>query len=148
MEYKECINFLLTVSQRKVEKDLSVLLASYDVTPVQYGVLNSLWQKNRKNPKEIAEELRLETSTITGVVERMEKKGLVTRAISKEDRRFIDICLTKKGRALEKPVLETVESFNSELLAKLTEEERSCFTATLTKLYCAEKMETKHSVSE
>ena len=148
MEYKECINFLLTVSQRKVEKDLSALLASYDVTPVQYGVLNSLWQKNRKNPKEIADELHLETSTITGVVERMERKGLVTRAISKEDRRFIDICLTKKGRALEKPVSETVELFDREVFATLTEEERSCLAATLTKLYSTEKMEAKPFVSE
>lgn len=62
----------------------------------------------RKNKtKEIAAELKLENSTISGVLERMEKKELIERQVSKEDRRFIEVVLTEKGKALQNPILAT-----------------------------------------
>ena len=139
MEFENCINFLLAAAQRKAEKDLGALLAPYDVTSVQYGVLNSLWQRDKKNPKEIADELRLETPTITGMVERMEKKGLLVRRMSDADRRFIDICLTDKGRALEEPVQQVVERFHQMAFADFSADERDSLKKMLIRLYSAEK---------
>ena len=116
MELTQCINYLLTTAQHAVFQEMSARLASYDLTPVQYGVLYCLWCKNKTKPKEIAEELKLENSTISGVLERMEKKELIERQISKEDRRFVEICLTIKGEALQKPVLQTVEEVNNDVM--------------------------------
>ena len=65
----------------------------------------------------------MENSTISGILERMEKKELIKRSISKEDRRFIQVILTKKGASLKEDVLATVEQVNNEVLSIFTAEE-------------------------
>lgn len=123
MQLNQCINYLLTNSQHKVFQIMSNSLAPYDVTPVQYGVLYCLWELNKNNPKDIAEELRLENSTISGVLERMEKKQLIVREISDEDRRFIKVALTPKAEALREEVLSAVENVNNEVMKSFSDEE-------------------------
>ena len=84
-----------------------------------------LWIKGKTKPKEIAAELKLENSTISGVLERMEKKELIERQVSKEDRRFIEVVLTEKGKALQNPILATVEEVNKDVLSEMSQEEQS-----------------------
>ena len=79
MELTQCINYLLTTAQHKVFQEMSSRLEKFDVTPVQYGVMYCLWIEGKTKPKEIAAELKLENSTISGVLERMEKKELIER---------------------------------------------------------------------
>lgn len=57
--------------------------------------------RRKTKPKEIAAELKLENSTISGVLERMEKKELIERQVSKEDRRFIEVVLTERKSITE-----------------------------------------------
>ena len=99
-------------------------LENYDVTPVQYGVLYCLWKGDKTTPKEIASELKLENSTISGILDRMEKKDLLKRQVSTEDRRYIEVVLTEKGASLEKPVLDTIDQANLDILASIPEEEQ------------------------
>ena len=77
MELTQCINYLLTIAQHSVFQFLSNQLSEYDITPSQYGVLSCLWTKEYATPKQISEILCLETSTISGVLDRMQKKGLI-----------------------------------------------------------------------
>ncbi len=51
------------------------------------------------------------------------KKGLIERSISKEDRRFIQVLLTKKGASLEKDVLNAIEEVNNEVMSIFSKEE-------------------------
>lgn len=124
MELTQCINYLLTTAQHKVFQEMSTRLDPFDVTPVQYGVMYCLWEGGKNKPKEIAAELQLENSTISGVLERMEKKGLIERRVSKEDRRFIEVVLTDKGEALREPILGTVEDVNRDVMSVIPEKER------------------------
>jgi len=124
LELTQCINYLLTTAQHRVFQEMSARLEPFDVTPVQYGVMYCLWMKHKTKPKEIAAELQLENSTISGVLERMEKKELIKRQVSKEDRRFIEVTLTEKGKALKDPILETVEEVNRDVLAIMSEKEQ------------------------
>ena len=123
MELKECISYLLTTAQHNVFQYLSIRLAKYDVTPSQYGVLSCLWGKSHATPKQIAETLCLETSTISGVLDRMQKKELIDRVINKEDRREVQVIITEKGRALQEPITEIIDSVNEEVLKDFTVEE-------------------------
>ena len=131
MELNQCINYLLTTAQHAVFQEMSAQLSKFDVTPVQYGVMDCLWVKKKNSPKEIAEELRLENSTISGVLERMEKKGLIKRKVSKEDRRFVEIILTDKGNDLEEPILETVEEVNRIVLKDMGQQEQEALKESL-----------------
>ncbi len=64
----------------------------------QMVLLRVLVQKGRATPKELAEALSVTTGNITGLVDKLEAAGLVTRARSAEDRRVVHIELTAKAR--------------------------------------------------
>ena len=123
MQLEECVNYLLTTAQHSVFLKMTEKLSAFDITPIQYAVLYCLWENDKRSPKEIAERLKLENSTISGILERMEKKGLIQRSISKEDRRFIQVLLTEKGASLEKDVLSAVEEVNDEVMSVFSEDE-------------------------
>ncbi len=123
MELTQCINYLLTTAQHAVSQHLNAKLVKYDVTPSQYAVLSCLWQKEYATPKQIAEILCLETSTISGVLDRMQKKGLIDRMTSTEDRREIRVLLTEKGKSLEAPVSQIIDDVNEEVLCCFSPDE-------------------------
>ncbi len=124
MELKECINYLLTTAQHTVFQYLSQRLSEYDITPSQYGVLNCLWSGNgTRTPKQIADALRLETSTISGILDRMQKKYLIERIINKENRREILVNITEKGKGLEEPVLKIIDEVNHDILKEFSPEQ-------------------------
>lgn len=123
MELKECINFLLTSAQHNVFQFLNLKLQAYDVTPSQYGVLSCLWGKSHTTPKQIAETLSLETSTISGVLDRMQKKDLIDRIVNKEDRREVQVMITEKGKALQEPITKIIDEVNEIVLKDYSEEE-------------------------
>ena len=124
MELKECINFLLTTAQHTVFQYLSQRLAPYDITPSQYGILNCLWINDGTClPRQIAELLCLETSTVSGILDRMRKKDLIDRVINPENRREILVMITPKGEALKTPVLKIIDEVNEEVLKDFSPKE-------------------------
>lgn len=124
MELKECINFLLTTAQHTVFQYLSQRLAPYDITPSQYGILNCLWINDGTClPRQIAELLCLETSTVSGILDRMRKKDLIDRVINPENRREILVMITPKGEALKAPVLKIIDEVNEEVLKDFSPKE-------------------------
>ena len=124
MERKECINCLLTTAQHTVFQYLSQRLAPYDITPSQYGILNCLWINDGTClPRQIAELLCLETSTVSGILDRMQKKDLIDRVINPENRREILVMITPKGEALKAPVLKIIDQVNEEVLKDFSPKE-------------------------
>ena len=123
MEYKDCINFLLTTSQHITFQNLKNRLIPYGITPVQYSVLKSLWDVESRTSKEIASILCLDSSTITGIVDRLEAKGFLRRLTTSEDRRKILLQITDLGLAYRTEIEQTVNDMNSEVLSIFTDEE-------------------------
>ena len=71
------------------------------ITYPQYLVLLVLWEQDKQPVNDIARRLHLETNTVTPLLQRMEKQGLVTRKRGKEDTRQRIVSLTAQGKALE-----------------------------------------------
>ena len=67
------------------------------ITYSQYLVLLVLWEQDKQPVNDIAHKLVLETNTVTPLLQRMEKAGLVKRTKGKEDTRQRIVSLTKKG---------------------------------------------------
>lgn len=124
MELNNCINFILTKAQNIVFQHFKAKLAKFDITPAQYGVLNVLWHEDGSTSKYIAECLNLDSSTITGIIDRMEKKELVNRMPNKEDRRSLKVVLTEKGFQLRKSIEEVIEESNHDILKVFSKEEQ------------------------
>jgi len=135
MELTSCINFLLTTTQHEVFLRFMGKLAPYDITPGQYGVLSCLWSGNGSaTPSSIAKTLRLEMPTVSGVLDRMQDKGLLVRTVNPENRRNITVAITERGRALEQPVRTIVDELNAEVLSNFSENEAATLIAGLQKL--------------
>ncbi len=96
----EAILYLYTES-RRITKELarSVLL-----TGPQLTVLKMLEGVGDLSLSELSERIRAQNSTVTGIIDRMEREGLVVRARSKDDRRVVHIKLTDKGSRIAREV--------------------------------------------
>ena len=130
-----CINYLLTGAQHTVFQYMKKNLAQFDITPIQYGVLGCIWEFDMHNPKEIAAHLGVENSTISGILERMENKGLIRRMIDSTDRRYIFIELTDVSRDLEIQVRTVVTEVDRKVLEIFNEEEKAELKNALRRLY-------------
>ena len=140
MELKECINFLLSTAQHNVFQYLSVKLSSLGITPSQYSVLSCLWGRSHATPKQLAEILGIETSTVSGLLDRLQKNGLIDRIVNSEDRREGQVIATQKGRDLEKPVTVIIDDMNKEVLKTFTQDEIDKLKSML-RIIAAEKFE-------
>jgi len=88
------------------------VIGSEGITSAQYYILNMLWQKDGIQLNELANSCCCRRSTITGVVDTMEKKGLVFRNHGSTDRRVILLRLTEKGKALKSKISGMRKLFN------------------------------------
>jgi MarR family transcriptional regulator, organic hydroperoxide resistance regulator len=80
------------------------LLEGFDLTYPQFLVLISLQQGGTMRVSNLGETLHLESNTLTPLLKRMEKAGLVRRTRSINDERVVQISLTKAGAKLTKDI--------------------------------------------
>ena len=82
------------------------MLNELGITYPQYLVLMVLWERDCQPVNDIAHRLLLETNTVTPLLQRMEKEGLVIRTRGIADGRQTLVSLTKKGLHLEEQAKE------------------------------------------
>jgi DNA-binding MarR family transcriptional regulator len=92
------------------------MLTELGITYPQYLVLMVLWEKDSQPVNDIAHRLVLETNTVTPLLQRMEKSGIVTRKKGERDKRQQIVSLTKKGREMEEKAYELIPSGMDETL--------------------------------
>jgi len=93
--------FLVAKIHHLSERIFAKLLKKHDmedINPAQGRILFALWQGDGISIQELSNKTSLEKSTLTSMLDRLEKSGFVVRVPSKEDRRKILIKLTDKGK--------------------------------------------------
>ena len=96
------ICFRLYSASRLVTQTYKPFLDRLGITYPQYLVLMVLWETGNQPVNDIAHKLLLETNTVTPLIQRMEKMGLVIRTKGIVDTRQRIVSLTKEGKAMEK----------------------------------------------
>lgn len=97
----ETFDLIASIAKR-AERLVTRTVAEAGLTPAQYLVVANLPEKGGRPLGELADVLRCSPSTVTGVVDTMEKKELVAREPNPEDRRSHLLVLTPKGRSIRK----------------------------------------------
>ena len=72
----------------------------YQVSTAQLNCILTLYEYGPLPPSQIAKHMMVKSSTVTGVVDRLEKKGIAERMRNSPDRRVITIQLTETGKKL------------------------------------------------
>lgn len=102
----------LVRTTRALLREVEVLLSQHGLTGAQYNVLRILRCAGERGScgREVAGKLMTAEPDITRLLDRMEKRGLISRQRDKIDRRFVTACITPSGlqilAALDAPVAE------------------------------------------
>ena len=107
------------------------------VTPVQYAALQTVSNAPGIDQRTLARTIGFDTSTIAGVVDRLEARGLLQRNASPEDRRVRLLTLTAEGQALLDTVIPGMQRAQQRMLAPLPKAERVEFMRMLRVLVTA-----------
>lgn len=95
------IGYRLKLLSQLLTRQFQEELEPYGLTPFHWLVLNCLWQQDNLPTSVLGDRLQQVGGTLTGVLDRMEERGLVQRERDQNDRRVWRIRLTEAGRQLE-----------------------------------------------
>ena len=90
-------------------------------------VIEHIRNENPWRFNDFAENYRIKPSTLTGIVERLEKKGFIKRERDKEDRKAVYLYHTSKGKEIVKKHIEEDQLFFNSMLSALEKEEKKHF---------------------
>lgn len=129
MKIEDCIFYQLSKANQAAARFLSEKLAPAGVTAVQGVVLNFLSEEDEITSRQLGERTKLDSATLTGILDRLEAMDLVERKPHPADRRAISICLTKNGKKVASDIHKTIQTANRELLSRFgVQEERDLKT--------------------
>ncbi len=116
-------------------------LAKYEITQGRFGVLMALWGVCQREggatsltPAELADHTGVTRATITGLIDTLERSGLVTRTQHPDDRRMMSVGLTQRGERLLHKILPAHFRQMAWLMDPLSEPERKTLVRLLTKM--------------
>ena len=103
--------------------------------PGQGRIMFALWRNDNITIKELAVKTSLSKTTLTSMLDRLERMGYIKRVPSKEDRREIFIRLTDKDNELQEKYVLVSQIMNDLFYQGLSEKEVDLFESTLERLY-------------
>lgn len=108
--------FRLYTAARLITQAYTPMFSELGITYPQYLVLMVLWEKDQQPVNDIAHRLLLETNTVTPLLQRMERQGLVSRCRGEKDKRQQIVSLTEAGKAMEEKAYEKIPAGMGEQL--------------------------------
>jgi len=126
--------YKLSRVMRKVHRYYESKLSHYGITPSQFYVLSAVWEKDGVKFKELAKGLDMDGSTLTSILDRMERQDLVERRNDPDDRRSLLIFLKDKAKQNIAEITCLAETLNQEIKERFSVEEFTSFERVLDKL--------------
>lgn len=100
---------LIRKIRKRLHQEYHATAGKHGLTIPQLHTLVRLWRCDNQSISEICRELGLAASTTSGIIDRLEGKGLVIRKRDEIDRRVVTVQLTTKGSALKTKLSRIVE---------------------------------------
>jgi DNA-binding MarR family transcriptional regulator len=131
----ESIGALLVQICKAHRNKAQELLSRIDLYPGQEFLLLNLWPEDGLTHSEVAENLCVQPATVTKMLDRLVKTGLVQRLTDPDDQRVSRVYLTEKGRQLLAPIEQVWDELEQVSFANLTLEERLLLRRILMQIY-------------
>ena len=105
-----------------------------NLTAEQYLVMDTLWNEGTLTQQAIAFIIQKDKNSVTQFIDNLEKKGLVTRSVAKDDRRVNNIVVTPEGMALKDSTKQLAIETMNKAVAGVSEEDLNTFVSVLKKV--------------
>jgi DNA-binding MarR family transcriptional regulator len=126
-------SLLLQVAFERVHAHFAATVAELDLAPVQAKALHELNVEPPISMRELAERLKSDPSNVTGLIDRLEARGLVERRPDPTDRRIKGLALTSAGARMRERLFARLYSAPPSV-AELSESDRRCLRDVLQRI--------------
>lgn len=133
-DFKQAPGHLIRRAQQVAYAVFMEETASFDVTPVQFAILNALMDTPGVDQVTLANQVALDAATSGSVIGRLESKGWVRREADVQDRRRRLLWVTAEGEQAVQSMKRAVARVQTKILSPLSENERVLFMTLLGKL--------------
>lgn len=134
MLFQDCLCFALGRASRRLARVYREKLSPLGLTQPQFFLLIALYEEDGIPISSLAEKVALDKSTLTGLLDRLERDGLIERTPHPEDRRALHVRLAARAEALREPLGAIYEETNRLFLAQLSPEEHQVFQRVVDRL--------------
>lgn len=111
---------------RLLKRNTDIEVTKYGITGVQSAMIGFIYEKSRKKDvfaKDIEKEFELRRASTAGLLQNMEKNGLIKREMVGNDARLRKIVLTEKALELRRKLDKSIKNMEKKMQAGLTKEE-------------------------
>jgi DNA-binding MarR family transcriptional regulator len=119
------VGSLMGKIHRAMKRFMEGQMKNFAITPPQFEVLLTLWEKDGRTLNELGKMLSRDGPTITGIIDRLEKKALVMRRRDSVDRRCIRVELTPKAQGLRDEMTSRLQGSLSDIAGNFSALEMS-----------------------
>lgn len=137
MKIKSQGGFLMAKIHQLSGRIFSKILKNYgvnEINPAQGRILFALWENDDMPITELSKKTQLEKSTLTTMLDRLEKDGFIQRIASKDDRRKIIIKRTDKDKSFQKIYYKVSDEMSDLFYNGFAEKEITIFENFLDKI--------------
>lgn len=129
----QSVGFLLNRARNAVLMEMDAALKELDITGQQMGILLSLTSGTASTPYELSKLLEIDTGLMTRMLDKLEARGLLTRSRSVDDRRVVNLILTRKGEKVAERIPDVAPKVLNRRLRHFTRQEFAEFRRLLAK---------------
>ena len=121
---KQSLGFLMGAASRCSKRMFDQTLREYGITAVQWAVLKHLEEEGPKQQTQIADQLYMDKASVGAIIEKLIKRGLIEREVSKEDKRAYHVRLTEGAYRMVEELTTVAEKINEESYGNMSSGER------------------------
>ncbi|MGF1681417.1 MarR family winged helix-turn-helix transcriptional regulator [Photobacterium minamisatsumaniensis] len=136
-ERQSSFGWMINVVANRTAKQLDTELKKHGLTIALWPTMMCLWEEEGVTQTEISQKSKVENSTTTRTLDKLEKMGLVERQDDPNSRRSFRIYLTDAGRSLKDELLPIPTAINKEMLSLLDANEQKEMIRLLQKMMAA-----------
>ena len=129
------LSYLINKASKQLKNKLDKALMEFDITAAQFSVIMQIYSAAAPiTAAEIAQRLGSDRPTISGIINRLEKKGILIKAYNPEDKRssYLEIC--KESNELIHKIKTISEDLTKDMFSIYSKEEAKDLTAMINKL--------------
>jgi MarR family transcriptional regulator, 2-MHQ and catechol-resistance regulon repressor len=99
-------------------------ISNHGMRMSDFEILEALYHKDKLTVREVSEAVLINTGSITYVIDKLEKKGLIERSNCKDDRRVVYIQITEEGKKLMDTIFPAHQRVIEDLFEGISEQEK------------------------